>query len=58
MLVEEIFKECIIPFPEQLWRNQRSFPDAEAFLLDITAAAMVFPRDFEDFAAYLARELW
>ena len=58
MLVREIFNERIIPFPEQLWRNERSHPDIERFLLGFTAAAMVFSRDFEDFAAYLARELW
>lgn len=58
MFVEEIFNERIIPFPEQLWRNERSHPDIERFLLGFTAAAMVFSRDFEDFAAYLARELW
>lgn len=58
MLAELIYNERIIPFPEELWRNQRSHPDAERFLLGITAAAMLYPRDYKGFAAYLARELW
>ncbi len=57
MLVEEIFKERIIPFHEPLWRNERSHPGAESFLLGITAAAMLFPRDYAAFATYLAKEL-
>ncbi|MCR5562567.1 MAG: hypothetical protein K6F46_04230 [Desulfovibrio sp.] len=57
MLIEEIFNKRIIPFPKQAWQNERGNPDAEKFLLCLTGAAMLFPRDYERFAGYVAREL-
>lgn len=57
MLIEEIFNKRIIPFPKQAWQNERGNPDAEKFLLGLTGAAMLFPRDYERFAGYVAREL-
>ncbi len=57
LLVEQIFAERVIPFPKELWQNKRGCPDAERLLLGITAAAMLFPREYECFAGYLAKEL-
>lgn len=57
MHIEEIFTSRVIPFPAKLWRNEHGNPDVERFLLGITAAAMLFPREYENFAGYVASEL-
>lgn len=56
-LVEQIFNNRVILFPKELWQNKCANASAEKFWLGITAAAMLFPRDFESFAGYIAREL-
>lgn len=57
MFIEQIFTERVIPFPKELWQNKRSNPNVERLLLGITAAAMLFPRDYESFSGYIAKEL-
>ncbi len=57
MLIEQIFTKRVIKFPEELWQNKCSNPNVERLLLGITAAAMLFPRDYESFSGYIAKEL-
>lgn len=53
----EIHQRRIIPFPEELLQGKGAFPLRCKLHLGLTAAAMLFPRDPEDFAGYMAQEM-
>ena len=53
----EIHQRRIIPFPEELLQGKGAFPLRCKLYLGLTAAAMLFPRDPEDFAGYMAQEM-
>ena len=53
----EIHQRRIIPFPEELLQGKGAFPLRCKLYLGLTAAAMLFPRDSEDFAGYMAQEM-
>lgn len=53
----EIHQRRIIPFPEELLQGKDAFPLRCKLYLGLTAAVMLFPRDPEDFAGYIAQEM-
>ena len=53
----EIHQRRIIPFPEELLQGKDAYSLRCKLYLGLTAAAMLFPRDPEDFAGYMAQEM-
>ena len=53
----EIYQRRTIPFPEDLLQGKDALPLRCKLHLGLTAAAMLFPRDPEDFAGYVAQEM-
>ena len=54
--VFEAFEKRVIPFPEDLLQGRNALPLSCKLYLGLTAAAMLFPRDREGFAGYVAQE--
>lgn len=54
--VFEAFEKRVIPFPEDLLQGRNALPLRCKLYLGLTAAAMLFPRDREGFAGYVAQE--
>ena len=52
----EAFEKRVIPFPEDLLQGRNALPLSCKLYLGLTAAAMLFPRDREGFAGYVAQE--
>ena len=55
--VFEAFEKRVIPFPEDLLQGRNALPLRCKLYLGLTAAAMLFPRDREGFAGYVAQEM-
>lgn len=54
--IYEMHREKIIHFPVDVYQGKKVLPLREEFYLSFVAAAMLFPRDAESFAGYVACE--
>ena len=54
--IYEMHREKIIPFPMNAWQARKALPLREEFYLSFVAGAMLFPKDADNFAGYVACE--